>query len=247
MKKYGGNGYKLTALVSYRQTGVDDDRKHTAKGEAGNDGKLADNLSRAKSRILELALCNPWELFVTLTLDPRKYDRSDLPKFIKDLGQMIRDFRKKSGQDVKYLLIPERHLDGSWHMHGFLMGISLDKLRPFQSTEHIPYRILERLSHGVQVYTWEQYEKRFGYATMEEIQNRSKASSYITKYITKEAMHTITELNAHAFYASKGLKEARTIAKDVMVRGICSPDYENEYCSIKWYEEEENALSHFKE
>ena len=59
--------------------------------------------------IYELAACNPWDWFVTFTLDKNKYDRTNLPKFQKDLSQFIRDFRKKTGAQVKYMLIPEQH------------------------------------------------------------------------------------------------------------------------------------------
>lgn len=61
LRDFCGNGYKLVCLNSYRQSGFEDDKKFTAKGEAGNESKLENNLSRTKSRIRELALCNPWE------------------------------------------------------------------------------------------------------------------------------------------------------------------------------------------
>ncbi len=248
LRSYGGHGFKLVGLNSYRQKGIEDDkRRFTPKGEGGNLGKLENSLPRTKSRILELALCNPWEWFVTLTLDASKYDRHDLPKFIKDLSQMIRDYRKKSGNAVKYLLIPERHKDGCWHLHGFMLGLPEEALRAFGRDEHLPYRILQRLDAGIQVYTWETYTSRFGYAVFEPIQNHAAASRYITKYITKEAIHTITALNAHAFYASKGLEHAEILMQDILAYEIRDPDYENEHCKVKWFDDIEYALYHFGE
>lgn len=249
LRAYTEDMYKITCLASCRQAGIEFDENHkfTDKGDGGNDGKLANNLSRTKSRIFELSYCNPWELFVTLTLDPKKYDRKDLPKFIKDLSQMVRDYRKKTGNELKYLLIPERHQDGSWHMHGFFMGLPLDALHAFDRSEHLPYRILQRLDEGIAVYTWEAYAKRFGYAVMEGIQNHEAASRYITKYVTKEALHTITELNAHAFYASKGLNESQVVARDLFNREISNPDYKNDYVACKWFSDAESAKACFKE
>lgn len=247
LRDFCGNGYKLVSLSSYRQSGFDDDKKFTAKGEAGNDGKLDNNISRTKSRIRELALCNPWEWFVTLTLDQKKYDRTDLAKFIRDLGQTIRDYRKRTENPVKYLLIPERHKDGCWHLHGFLHGLPVEALHLFGKEEHLPRRILERLKSGTPVYTWPEYAGRFGFAVMERIDNLTAISHYITKYITKDMVATITELNAHAFYASKGLNSSTVMVKDLLPRPVSCPDYENEHCAVKWFDDPEKALAAFAE
>lgn len=250
LRDYCGAGLKLTTIYNYRQRGTEEDeRRITAKGEAGNTEKLTNSLSRTKNRIFELALCNPWEWFATLTLSPEKYDRQDLEKYRKDLSQFVRDYRKKTGHQVKYLLIPEHHQDGSWHMHGFFMGLPAEKLRAFTSNEHLPYHILKRLAEGRGVYTWEAYANKFGFANFEAIRNQEAASRYITKYITKEAMHTITELNAHAFFASKGLQSSVVAWKDILVRELHSPDYENEYLATKWFKNEDydTALSYFEE
>lgn len=247
LRDYQGNGYKLVSLACCRQRGIEEERKYTPKGEAGNEEKLENNLSRTRSRIFELALCNPWEWFITLTLDRKKYDRRDLPKFIKDFSQMVRDYRKKTGNAVKYLLIPERHKDGCWHLHGFLLGIPAEALHAFQRSEHLPHRILERLKSGVQIYTWQAYTQRFGFAVFEKIANHEAASKYITKYITKEAMNTITELNAHAFYASKGLQHSEVLMQDILAQAIQNPDYQNEYCAVKWFDSLSPALAHFEE
>lgn len=247
LKQYGDDRFRLTSINSYKLKPLngEDERTHTAKGEAGNEEKLQNNMTRAKQRIYELAFCNPWDYFVTLTLDKTKYDRTDLPKFIKDLGQVIRDKRKKLNVDIKYLLIPERHKDGSWHMHGFIRGLPIDELHAFSLSEHIPYKIRDRLEQGVQVYTWKEYERKFGFATFEQIFNHRAVSGYVTKYVTKETMTTITELNAHTFYASKGLKSAVVIHQDVLPEMLSDTDFENDYVSIKWFEDINEALEKF--
>ena len=246
LRDYQGNGFKVSCLSSYRIPGYED-RKHTAKGEAGIDSKLDNNLSRTRNRIKELAMCNEWQWFVTLTLDAKKYDRTNLPQFIKDLAQLIRNYRRKSGLSVKYLLIPEHHKDGCWHLHGLFMGLPADKLHAFQRSEHLPIRILQRLDQGIPVYTWEEYSNRFGYAVFEPIRNHEAVCNYITKYITKDMLNTIKELNAHSFYASHGLKQSTVLLQDLLPRGIESPDYENDYCSVKWFDKVNDALACFSE
>lgn len=246
LRQYGESAYKLVGLNCYCMKSTSgEERKYTPKGEAGNEQKLDNNLSRSKNRVLELALCNPWEWYVTLTLDPAKYDRTDLGKFIKDLSQHIRDHRKKTGNQIKYLLIPERHQDGCWHMHGFLLGLPETELHQFTAEEHLPYRLLDRIKQGHAVYKWEAYVKRFGYSCIEPIRNQEAASRYITKYITKETMQTITELNAHTFYASKGLASSVILMQDLLSRSINEPDYSNDYVSVKWFDDIGSALALF--
>lgn len=51
---------------------------HDPGEENRNDTKLDNNFSRARSMVLQYALCNPWDDFFTGTLDKAKYDRYNL-------------------------------------------------------------------------------------------------------------------------------------------------------------------------
>lgn len=183
--------------------------------------------------MFELAECNPWELFVTLTLDAQKYERHDLKKYIKDLSHFIRNYKAKHGVNIKYLLIPERHQDGAWHMHGFFMGLPIEHLTPFGLNDRLPVKIRNRLKKGISVYTWQDYAKRFGYADIEKIEIREAASKYITKYITEDLGRAVKELNDHMYYCSKGLQTAELLAVLPMTKALEAPDFENEYVRVK--------------
>lgn len=251
LKKYSDHHFKLTVLRAYSVPGFESEvgqhvKHFVAKGEA-NDEKLQRNRARARNTIYELALCNPWELFVTFTLDQKKYDRKDLPKFQKNLSQFFRDYRKKYGVQVKYLLIPERHKDGCWHMHGFLMGLPLEHLHEFQQSEHLPYRILERMQKGKRVFTWEAYAKKFGFANIEIIENHEAASHYMLKYVTKETVSTIQELNAHMYYASQGLQRATLEQEGIVADKIftSTPVFSGDYFSVFFFSDLKRALSYF--
>ncbi len=247
LRSLNGQKYKLVDLFCYRQRDEEDKPiEYTAKGDGGNDGKLMENLSRSRTAVFELAFCNPWEWFVTLTLDKQKYDRKDLQKYAKDLAQFIRNYRRLHQADVKYLLIPERHKDGSWHMHGFFMGLPVEHLHAFQLSEHLPYRVRERLEQGKQVYTWEAYARKFGFSNIEAIENPEASSKYITKYVTKEALTTITALNAHIYYVSQGLKRSEVIKRDTLSYLIEAPDYKGDHCAVKWFDTEEEAQVYFE-
>ncbi|MDD3346431.1 hypothetical protein, partial [Oscillibacter sp.] len=86
--------------------------------ENHNEIKLDSNFSRARSMVLQYALCNPWQYFFTGTLNQEKWDRNSLDVFMSALSQKIRDWRKVYGFKLDVLLVPEQHKDGSWHVHG---------------------------------------------------------------------------------------------------------------------------------
>lgn len=186
--------------------------------------KLAGNLARARARIREYALCNPWEYFVTLTLNPDKQNRFDLAEYIHDLGNWIGNYNKRYGVKLKYLLIPEQHKNGAWHMHGFFHDVAADSL---VKNEHgyldLPY-----------------YAKRFGYISLSPIRDKNKCSSYVTKYVTKDVGKAIV-LSKHVFYHSRGLAEA-----ELCHEGECydMPDgtWCNDFVGIEWCDNYE-ALS----
>lgn len=51
-----------------RNPGFEDDIKKSAKGSVNNE-KTLDNIMRARRKVLEYALCNPWDYFATFTID----------------------------------------------------------------------------------------------------------------------------------------------------------------------------------
>lgn len=183
-----------------------------------NDEKLCNNLIRAKMKVFEYAMCNNFDYFVTLTLNGNKYNRYNLDKFIKDLGQFIRDYRKKYCVDIQYILIPERHQDEAWHMHGLMKGILEKHLRVNENGHK----------------EWEAYTKKFGYMSIDNIRNKDAVSKYITKYISKsiDGGKGVTEKNKKLYYASRGLRTAEIIKRGMLsaVEVELIPwEYENEY------------------
>ena len=182
-------------------------------------------------KVFEYAMCNEFSHFVTLTLDKNKYDRHNLKKYIKDLGQFIRDYRKKYKVDIQYLFIPEEHKDGAWHLHGLIKGI--------------PSNHLEKNKNGY--LDWRAYSDKFGYMSIDPIRSMEAVSKYITKYITKtiKTGKGVTEKNQKLYYASRGLNVAQKVKegtiKEVALNNI-SFDYENDYIKFKKF----NGLEYFR-
>lgn len=220
LKKYGDR-YKVQVVGCVRKKGV---KLNIRPKGTVNDKKDDCNIRRAKNRIKEVVLCNDWDYFMTLTLDKRKYDRYNLPKYIKDLSQFIRDLRKKLNRDIKYLLVPEMHKDGAWHMHGFIKGLCISDVELFKVDSKIPFYIKDKLEKGQLVYRWLDYEKKFGFCDLEPIRDKERASSYVTKYVTKDLGTGVTDINAKMYYSSRGLEYAKTIKKGD-TSTLYSPDY----------------------
>lgn len=248
LKQYSINKYKLVTLKNpVRVAGYEEEKSVLYEGKKEekknnrnvNDEKLENNIIRAKSKVLEYALCNEFEYFVTLTLDSKKIDRSDVNNYIKKLGQYIRNMKKSTGQEIQYVLIPEKHADGeNWHMHGLMKG--LEDLRKYEETENIPQRMKDKIikyrEENLYLYEWVGYSKRFGFNCIEPIRNKDACAKYITKYISKNLDNDkgVTEKNKKKYYCSRGLKKAKNIKKGVIPTEKIIYDYENEYCKIKW-------------
>lgn len=246
LKRYNDSCYKVVLMKSCRLPGFEEIGiiKTGKRNSAGNTKKLEASLSRTKSRVTELALCNPWEYFVTLTLSPEKYNRNDLPTFKKNLSKFLNNLRFRYGWAIKYLLIPEQHKDGAWHMHGLFMGIPKSELTLFSLHDHLPMRVLRMLGEGRQIMNWKRYAESFGYVTCEPIRNLEATAKYITKYITKDLVSSQVGLNKKLYLCSQGLNRAETICRGHIVNDF-QPDFCNDYVAIKTFKTEEEALALF--
>lgn len=243
-------GRKVIKIVTFKtrvlQAGLEEERHSAYINQRGsvNDSKLEFNLSRTKNKIFELALCNHWDFFFTATLDPKKYDRTDLEVFHKSLTQWLRDYSKKYGIKIHFLLIPELHSDGrSWHMHGFLDGLPIEHLKQFKIGDRMGKSLAEKVKNGDVVYNWVPYSEKFGFCDLELIRDELAVSKYVTKYITKDLQKNVTELNAHQYYHSRGLNTAEIIKKGTMSANI-APDFENEYIKTTTLEYSDELFAH---
>lgn len=77
-------------------------------------------MRRAKTKVRDIALCTPFQYFVTLTLDKTKVDRYDMDAITKLLNNWLSNQVRNHG--LSYVLVPERHKDGAVHFHGFFNG-----------------------------------------------------------------------------------------------------------------------------
>ncbi len=225
---------KLVRMNYLKTSGIELDDIEYVRGTV-NENKINESILRSKSKIFELAFCNPWDWFFTGSINPNKQDRTDLELFHKQLTQWLRDYNKKYKLNIKFLFVPEKHKDGkSWHIHGFIYGLPIEHLTQFQVGDKMGKGLADKVLNGDLVYNWKAYFNRFGFCDLEPIRNHEAVSKYVTKYINKELANSVTELNAHTYYHSRGLKFAELIKKGTMIWEDIAPTYKNDYCSVCW-------------
>lgn len=251
--KYRDDLYKVVVMVEPPDFG--DRVKGTGNAEKPDDERWSSNLARARTAIEELALCNDWDYFATLTIDSDKLSRSDLEIFRKKLQQMIRNLRRHDGVEIDYLFVPELHpvalKDGrtEWHLHG-LVRIPERYLVPFENRRKYgkdgnkfpPRYIREKILKKEPVFCWKQYGASFGYSVFEPVKNRDASARYLLKYVSKAQGKTAQHLEKgqNLYYHSTGLKRAQKEALELWetvkrnAKGGFRKTCEN--CLVFWYE-----------
>ena len=151
---------------------------------------------RAAAKLRDLALCNDFKWFVTLTLDAAKIDRYDVKKITRHLNRWLDNRVRRDG--LKYVLVPERHKDGALHFHGFindqpgLVPSGTWKVpghkRPVKPRSGAELRRWEAAGAAEgfhEVFNWDSWG--YGFSTAIQLYGEySAAVAYVCKYIRKQ-------------------------------------------------------------
>lgn len=200
-----------------------------------HEDKLPQAISRARRVVLELALCNDWKWFATFTIAKDNYDRKNLDGFYERFSEWLKYQKKKSGKKIPYVLVPEQHGDGSWHMHGFFNSDIDSALVSFREMDEQGYRSEngKRLAPKLidnDYYNWPEYQKKFGFCSFGKIRNHDATAFYATKYISKSFQGDARRVGLKLYFCSQGLNRAEYYDS---VYGPCS---ELNQCLTKSYE-----------
>lgn len=175
------------------------------------------SILRAIRNIREIGLSNDWDYFVTFTLDPKKFDRSDYASACLKMTRYLRDLRKEYECGFQYLLIPELHRDGhNWHFHGLMSGIpdSLLVPHPLEWQEKQGYK------------DWPDFSKRFGFVSLSPVTNTSAVVYYCLKYINKDIFAKRLNNGMRLYYVSRGISRPQEVSKFTL---NASPELLNVY------------------
>lgn len=144
------------------------------------------SINRTKQSIYEFAYNNTWELFITLTFSPEKTNRYDYDEVVRKTTKWLNNLKSRNCYDLKYLIVPEMHEDGAFHIHGLLANcdglklvdsgrVAIGKKACLRNVknEHFPW-----------IYNIENW--KWGFSTATRVVDNAKCCSYICKYITKD-------------------------------------------------------------
>ena len=153
------------------------------------------NCNKSINRIFDLARCNDWEYFVTLTFNPSVVDSTYYEACSKVLSQWFDALAhkyKRKGVKLSYLVVPELHSDGlKYHFHALMSGIPPDELT------FAMYKWRKRKRY--KVYNWDSYS--FGFTTVVEVYDSQGAAKYLSKYLTKELINSVPKGKKKFWYS----------------------------------------------
>lgn len=161
-----------------------------AAGERERDRE--DNLRRAKQAIFDLAACNDWHYFITLTLDQKEINRYDPHEVGKRVNKWLANMVQRR-EGFSYLVVPEHHEDGAIHFHGLVTeGLKMvdsgtvsvpGRKKPIKRATAKRLKIPDEDQHPVYNVT----DFPLGFSTaIPTYGSRGRLSAYMTKYITKD-------------------------------------------------------------
>lgn len=129
---------------------------------------------RARAKLFDLAYCNEWDFFGTLTLDRQKIDRYDYKAIVKKLNTWLNNRVQRKG--LTYVIVPEYHKDGAIHFHGLFNNcLNLAKTGKFCQTQEGTKEIYNCT------------EWKFGFTSFIPITgDKARICGYLAKYITKD-------------------------------------------------------------
>lgn len=181
---FGGDGWEEHGKEK-RARGRKKDREEAQ----GHD--VARAVRRARAQVRDLALCNPFRWFVTLTLDKSRVNRYDMVEITRKLNTWLDNQVRRKG--LAYVLVPERHKDGAVHFHGFfndaLEAVDSGTLSlPGQKRPRRPRSARQRaewLEQGAHV-VYNLPAWSWGFTTAIELYGEyDRAVGYVCKYIGK--------------------------------------------------------------
>lgn len=206
---YNNNSIRIVKHKFCRKSGYEELNKQFSFVDYNSEEVKRASISRTKRNIREIALCNDFEYFATLTINCDLCDRYSLDSVQNNLKKTLKMI-KRNNKDFKYIFITEKHKDGAFHFHGLIGGLSSD-LFSINSNGYLEISI---------------FSDNLGFNSFSKIKDYTKCCNYITKYITKDCIK-----NSHnqIYISSRGLKKA---TREEFSYIDFNPSFSNDYCDI---------------
>lgn len=205
--------------------GFEEVTKKTINNTTDKEELQRQSLSRTKRNIKEIALCNSFTHFATITINSEFCDRFHLQDCQDKLKYIIQERIRRNNKDFAYLFITEKHKDGAFHFHGLVKN--LNDLYTNQNG-YLSHKAFDEIGFN-----------SFLEINTENDNSYDKVCSYITKYITKDC---VKNENNQIYISSRGLKKATKY--QIKNANFDEWSFENDFCKIKDINLETDTLSY---
>ena len=154
------------------------------------------HIYEVRTKIKDYILNNHFDTFWTLTFDPKICDEAIEDEYRyeemrKWLHKMRARHRRNSDEKFNYIAIPERHKSGQIHWHMVTGGLDVELIDSGKTYKK------------QKIYNCPDWEH--GFTNVQRMRSKSKISSYVTKYITKDLLYSPVRKNKRKYWSSKGL------------------------------------------
>lgn len=206
--QYNDNNFRVVKLKNSRSPGFEDTKpkKNEFIKQTEDEEVQRVSLSRTRRNVRELALCNGFEFFATLTVNSERCDRFSLTETQALMRKKLKKLKRKNS-DFAYLFITEKHKNGAFHFHGLVKGVSDFYVN---SNGYLSHLVFDEL----------------GFNSFSKIKNYDKCCNYITKYITKDCVKNEA---GTVYISSRGLKKADVYE---IVPVDLKWNFKNDFCCI---------------
>lgn len=189
-------------------------KKTKEKNKTSQDELDRISQSRTKREIKEIALCNAFTHFATITVNSKFCDRFSLQACQDKLKYIIKERIRRKNKDFAYIFITEKHKNGAFHFHGLIKN-----LNEMYTNDNgfLSHKAFDEIGFN-------------SFLEINEEGNNSyiKVCNYITKYITKDC---VKNENNQIYICSRGLK--RPLKYNIENLNFENWDFENDFCKIK--------------
>ena len=177
---------------------------------------------RAKRIILDIALNNDFEWFMTFTFDVKKIDRYNYQLCLDQLNNAIKNYNAKYNIKLKYIMVPELHelkegeTSPAIHFHMLASGFVDEQfIEKDKKTRQNVYRSLY-------------FFEKFGRNQLLKIYDYNKfVAYYISKYVTKDEDRVLKK----RYYQSQGLKRSSVLFRGDTQSIVDMPEWFNDLVS----------------
>lgn len=143
------------------------------------------SVQRTASIIKALTELNHWDYWITLTFDKSLVGGSAMRsewRTVKSVLTWLQMYNANHGISIRYMLVPDLHSDGAFHLHGLLSSVPA-RLIEWWTMETAPTaKIRARIRSGVPCGSFKPYSARFGFSRLEPLKNAGAAGHYLSSH-----------------------------------------------------------------